>query len=130
MTRTLRHAAAFLCAATLGGCQMLGGGSAPVGSPDDAYLLSTRLAETIGRCWFAPGEAAFAGYVYSPERNAGVSRILIVKKNEPTSLPVLVVEAKGANSADVYGPLAASATGPRIRADVERWAKGGSGCTA
>ena len=129
MRNQLRGALVAFSVAALGGCQMMGGGSVPVGSPDDAYYLSTKLAETIGRCWFAPGETAFAGYVYSPERNAGVSRILIVKKNEPTSLPVLVVEAKGSNAADVYGPLAASASGGRIRADVDRLAKGGTGCT-
>ena len=128
----MRRLAVTLSAAALGGCQMLGGGGggsvAPSGSSDDAYLLSTRLSETIGRCWFGPNETAFAGYVYSPERNAGVSRILIVKKNQPQSLPVLVVEAKSASTADVYGPLAASATGPRIRTDVDRWLKGGTGC--
>jgi hypothetical protein len=129
MIARLRNSLASACVVALAGCQMLGGGSpAPVGSSDDAYFLSTRLAETIGRCWFAPSETAFAGYVYSPERNAGISRILIVKKNQPTSLPVLVVEAKGASAADVYGPLAASATGGRIRADVDRWVKGGTGC--
>ncbi|CAN5149185.1 hypothetical protein BH10PSE9_BH10PSE9_02850 [soil metagenome] len=126
----IRRIATLACAGALAGCQMMGGGggSASLGSPDDAYLLSTKLAENIGRCWFGPTETAFAGYVYSPERNAGVSRILIVKKNQPQSLPVLVVEAKSSSSADVYGPLAGSATGPRIRADVERWAKGGTGC--
>jgi hypothetical protein len=122
--------AALACAGVLAGCQMTGGGGsgASLGSPDDAYVLSTKLAETIGRCWFGPSETAFAGYVYSPERNAGVSRILIVRKNQPQSLPVLVVEAKSASTADVYGPLAGSATGPRIRADVDRWAKGSTAC--
>ena len=126
----IRRFAILACAAALAACQMTGGGggSSSLGSPDDAYLLSTKLAENIGRCWFAPNETAFAGYVYSPERNAGVSRILVVRKNQPQSLPVLVVEAKGSSSADVYGPLAGSATGPRIRADIERWTKGGTGC--
>ncbi len=117
--------------AALAGCQLMGGGGSGGGvdNSDAAYDLSTRLAETIGRCWFASNDAAFAGYVYTPERNAGQSRILIVRKTDPTGLPALVVEAKSATSADVYGPLAASANGARIRADVDRWARGGTACT-
>jgi hypothetical protein len=118
----------LIAALALGGCQSTGGGGGSVEISDAAYDLSTRLAETIGKCWFAPGETMLAGYIYSPERNAGVSRILIVSKSDPTSLPALVVEARSGNSADIYGPLATSASGARIRGDVERWAKGGTSC--
>jgi hypothetical protein len=116
-------------AAALTGCQS-GGGGAPATADfsDEAYGLSVKLADTIGRCWFAPGETAFAGYIYTPERNAGVSRIMIVKKDNPTGLPVLVVQATTGSSATIYGPLAESASGARIRADVARWAKGGTTC--
>ena len=118
-------------AAMLSGCQLGGGGGGggSVDVSDAAYGLSVRLADSIGRCWFAQSDATFAGYVYTPERNAGVSRIMVVKKDQPTGLPALVVEATGAASANVYGPLATSPAGPRIRADVDRWAKGGTGCT-
>ncbi len=58
-----------------------------------------------------------------------MSRILIVSKDEPTGLPALVVQATGGASATVYGPLADSANGARIRGDIARWAKGGTGCT-
>ena len=96
---------------------------------NEAYGLSVRLASTIGQCWFAPGQTMFAGYVYSPERNADVSRIMIVKKDNPTGLPAMVVQPTSGTSATIYGPLAETANGPRIRADVDRWAKGGTSCT-
>ncbi len=114
----------------LSGCQMTGGGGGgSVDFSDEAYGLSVRMADTIGRCWFAPGETLFAGYFYSPERNAAVSRILIVKKDDPTGLPGLVVQPVNGSSASVYGPLLDTANGARIRADVARWAKGATRCT-
>jgi len=114
----------------LSGCQSVGvSGGGGVQISDAAYNLSVRLADTIGRCWFAAGDTTFAGYVYSPERNASVSRILLVKKSDPTGLPALVVQATSGSSASVYGPLAEGANGPRIRADIARWAKGGTGCS-
>ncbi len=131
--RTTLFAGIALAALTaLSGCQMAGGGGGGGGGVDvsnEAYTLSVQLADTIGRCWFAPGETAFAGYVYTPERNAGVSRILIVRKDQPTGLPALVIQATGGASANVYGPLADSANGARVRGDIARWAKGGTSCT-
>ncbi len=120
--------AVALAGLSLSGCQFAGGGDNSAAISDAAYLLSKQMAETIGRCWFAEGETAFAGYHYSPERNAGQSRILIVKKDDPTGLPALVIDATSGSSANVYGPLATSPNGPRIRADVERWARGGTSC--
>ncbi len=116
-------------AAALSGCMSSGGSGGSVDVSNAAYDLSVKLADSIGRCWFAPGETAFAGYVYTPERNAAVSRILIVRKDNPTGLPALVIQATGGSSATVYGPLADSSNGARIRADIGRWAKGGTGCT-
>ena len=128
-TRTLLAGIGLAALTALSGCQSSGGGPATADFSTEAYNLSVKLADTIGRCWFAPGDATFAGYVYTPERNATVSRILIVRKDNPTGLPALVVQAVNGSSASVYGPLADSGSGPRIRADVERWAKGGTGCT-
>ena len=114
----------------LSGCQISGGGApATADFSNEAYSLSVKLADTIGRCWFTSGDTTFAGYVYTPERNAAVSRILIVRKDNPTGLPALVVQAVNGSSASVYGPLAESAAGPRIRADIDRWAQGGTGCS-
>ena len=117
-------------AAALSGCMATGGsGSSNVEISDAAYNLSVQMANTIGRCWFAPGDTTFAGYFYSPERNAAVSRILIVKKSDPTGLPALVVEPTSGTTAIVYGPLTNSPAGPRIQADVARWAKGSTSCS-
>jgi hypothetical protein len=124
-------AALGVTALALSACQSGGGGgsSGSVDFSNEAYGLSVKLADSIGRCWFGPGETTFAGYVYTPERNAGVSRILVVKKDNPTGLPALVVQATSATAATIYGPLADSASGARIRGDVDRWAKGGTTCT-
>jgi len=122
-------AVTLAAAAALAGCVAGGGGgNNSAAFSDAAYDLSTKIAANIGQCWFAGGDATFNGYVYTPERNAGQSRILIVKKSDPTGLPALVVDATSGSSANVYGPLAEGAAGGRIRSDVNRWAKGGPGC--
>ncbi len=123
--RTLLLPAAALAAA-LAGCQTA---QAPQPAQiDAAYELSTRLAAVIGRCWFAPANPLLPDYSYSPERNANQSRILIVRKDNPTALPVLVIEPKGGSSVDVYGPLLGTSEGPRLKADVDRWTRGDEGC--
>jgi hypothetical protein len=128
--RTFLAALGLAALTALSGCQTGGGGGGGSADfTDEAYGLSLKLADSIGRCWFAAGDTAFAGYVYTPERNAGVSRIMLVKKDNPTGLPALVVQATTGSSATAYGPLADGASGARIRADVARWAKGGTGCS-
>ena len=112
-------------AVALAGCQS--SGPSDTGTFSEAQTLFSSLQETMTTCWFS-GDPAFAAYVYTPEINAGTPRILIVQKDEPTALPLLVIEAKGRANADIYGPLLASAEGPRIRADLDRWIKGGRGC--
>jgi len=119
---------AVALAVTLAACQTAPRQSA--GDPAAAYTLSIRLAGLIGRCWFADGDPAFAGYIYSPERNAEQSRILIVDKSDPTGLPLLVVEPKSATVVDIYGPLGDGPDGPRLTSDVERWTRGGEGCSS
>ena len=109
--------------ATLAACQS----SSVVSDTDGAHALATTLADAVRRCWFA-GDEAFADYVYAPETNAGQPRILIVRKDEPAGLPALVIEPKARATADVYGPLMASPNGPRISADIDRWAKGTAAC--
>jgi hypothetical protein len=121
----VRAAGVALAALLLAACQSAGPSS--VGTFDEAHGLYKALTETMKACWFS-GDPAFAAYVYTPEINAGTPRILIVPKGEPTALPLLVVEAKGRASADYFGPLLASESGPRIGADLDRWIKGGRGC--
>lgn len=122
-----RRAIAFTAAMAfaLSACQT----AAPVVSADDAYSLSTRLSGLIGRCWFGDGDTRLAAYHYSPERNADQSRILIVQKSDPTGLPSLVVEPRGKASADIYGPLLTTPDGARLKGDVDRWVRGGTGCS-
>jgi hypothetical protein len=98
---------------------------------DKAYNLATRLGAVIERCWIASGDAAFAGYIISPEPNAtNGPRILIVPRKTPTAVPVLVIEViKAGNHVSVYGPLATSSNASRIGADLRRWIAGGDSCT-
>jgi hypothetical protein len=111
-------------ALALAGCQS----SAPAtGSFADAGALHASVSKAMEDCWFS-GDPAFAAYVYTPEINAGTPRILVVPRNEPTGLPLLVVEAKGGSAVEFYGPLLVSETGPRIRADLGRWSQGGTSC--
>ncbi len=98
-----------------------------------AYAMAGDFAGLIGRCWFAKGETAFAGYEHASETNAiaGPPRILLVEKTAPHGRPALVIEFKtttGALDIAVYGPLAASDKAPRIQTDLQRWATGGKGC--
>ncbi len=98
-------------------------------SSSEATALYDHLAGAMKKCWFS-GDPAFAAYRYVPEINAGIPRIMLVDRKAPQSLPRLVVEPKRAGTADAYGPLLASVLAPRIRADLTRWLKGGSECTA
>jgi hypothetical protein len=100
----------------------------PATATNEMHALARTLGNTMARCWFASGDAAFASYIYSPEPNAVQPRVLIVPKDQPAERPVLVVEASGAASVSTYGPLLDTPAGPRIRADLDRWAKGNESC--
>ncbi len=120
-----------LLAAGLAACQS-GGGAAPdpnAPASNEAHSLARKVGQTIARCWFAPGETAFAGYIYSPEPNAVTPRVLIVPKVQPAERPVLVIEARGATTLDTYGPLLGTPNATRIRADLDRWSKGSDSCS-
>ena len=126
--RMTARAAAILSLGLLAACQSPGPSPQPPASKETQALART-LGETIGRCWFAAGETAFAGYIYSPEPNAVQPRVLIVPKEQPAERPVLVVEATSPASIEVYGPLLDASNSARIRADLDRWAKGGNSCS-
>jgi hypothetical protein len=102
-------------------------------SQQDPTSTAVRIAESMGRCWFGGGRAAFADYSYAPELNSfsGRPRVLVVRKADPTGLPALVVEASAADrgaSVKLFGPLMASAEAPAIGRDIERWAGGATTC--
>lgn len=117
-----------VCAVMVAGCRSTAPTPDKIASPA-AHALARTVGQSIGRCWFGPGETAFAGYIYSPEPNAVVPRVLIVRKDQPAERPVLVVEATGAASVTTYGPLMQSQNGGRIQSDLDRWAKGGTSCS-
>ncbi|WP_034490967.1 hypothetical protein [Afifella pfennigii] len=92
------------------------------------------IADAMRRCWFS-GEPAFSGYIYAPELNSysGRPRILLLPKGAPGGLPQLVVSAEAAgrgSEVKLFGPLLGTSEGPRIRADIARWAAGSSACQA
>jgi hypothetical protein len=119
-----------LVAAGLAACQS-GGGTPSADAPasNEAHNLARAVGNAMAQCWFASGETAFAGYIYSPEPNAVTPRVLIVPKSQPAERPVLVVEAKGASTLDSYGPLLGGPNAGRIRADLDRWSKGSTSCS-
>lgn len=107
-------------------------GSRPASGPSRAALpLMERVALGANACWFKSGDPAFSGYKLAPELNSfsGRPRILLVKAHSPESRPLLVVEAEGSPARmDAYGPVMTGPLGPRVSADVNRWASGGKGC--
>jgi hypothetical protein len=99
----------------------------------DPTAAASDIARNVGACWFKGGRGAFAGLSYAPELNsyANHPRVLIVSKAEPHGLPKLVIEAtrsSSGSSVKLFGPLMATAEGPAIARDIERWARGGTGC--
>jgi hypothetical protein len=90
-----------------------------------------RVALGANACWFKSGDAAFKPYRLAPELNSfsGRPRILLVKRNSPESRPLAVVQAEGHPARlQAFGPLFSEAVGPRMTADIKRWAAGGTGC--
>ncbi len=128
MRSVLRPVALLLPALVLAACQS--GSQAP--SKETAALpVMERVALGARECWFKSKDAAFTAYRLAPELNSfsGRPRILLVKSTAPTALPVLVVQAEG-NPAkmEAFGPLMQGPLNARITADVNHWARGGSGC--
>lgn len=86
-----------------------------------------RINANAYECWAK--DAAFKAYAIIPELDTtGTPRILLVTKGKAQGLPKLVVTASG-RSVQTFGPLAQSPLGPRINADVTRWAKGAQSCS-
>lgn len=128
--RTLAASGVLLATfALLAGCQA---DKKPTSSPQRAALPTMeRVAIAANTCWFKSNDPAFRDYRFAPELNSfsGRPRILAVPRHSPESRPMLVVQAEG-NPArlDAFGPLMQGPAGERIKADVLRWAGGGTGC--
>jgi hypothetical protein len=97
-----------------------------------ALPVMERVALGANRCWFKSKDPAFAAYKLAPELKSfsGTPRILVVKKNSPESLPLLVVQAQGSPAKlAAFGPLMQdAAVNARVTRDVNSWARGGKDC--
>jgi hypothetical protein len=97
-----------------------------------ALPVMERVALGAARCWFKAKDPAFAAYRLAPELKSftGTPRILVVKRNAPESLPLLVVQAQGSPARmAAFGPLMQDAAmNARVTTDVNRWARGGKDC--
>ncbi|MCR4266275.1 hypothetical protein [Nitratireductor sp. ZSWI3] len=90
-----------------------------------------RVNAAGARCWIRSGDRRFHGLHMIPELDTAVGRprLLIMRTDKRQGLPLLVIEASGPPTRIVtYGPLAASATGARVNADIMRWSGGRDGC--
>lgn len=128
MTKSLTTA---LCSAFVAATLFASPAARAAANSDRAYNMAVRLMPVIKKCWIDSGDAAFAGYVYSPEPNAtNGPRILIVPRTDPSAPPALVIEISNSGGhVDVYGPLATSPSAPRISADLRRWLDGSLSCS-
>ncbi len=132
----MRLAAGVLLALILGlqGCQKSGPSpAAPVPGKSAALRNMEQVAIAAHRCWFASGDAAFRGYSFANEldAHAGPPRFLLVPRSNFGGRPLLVVQAEGAaGRVTAFGPLLGEAIGPRISADIARWAAGDGACAA
>lgn len=105
----------------------------PVAALDIGALpVMERVALGANKCWFKSKDPAFAAYRLAPELKSftGTPRILVVKKNAPESLPLLVVQAQGSPAKlSAFGPLMQDAgINARVNKDVNNWARGGRDC--
>jgi hypothetical protein len=126
--------AALGMAAVLAGCQSKTPETVLAPSGKSAALRKMeRVAIAAHTCWIASKDPAFRAYRMSNELTSfsGRPRFLLVPAKNIESRPLLVVQAEGtAASMEVFGPLLDGELGPRISADVNRWASGDSSCAA
>jgi hypothetical protein len=119
--------------AFLAGCQSTPADYLEYRSRQDPITTASRIAENVGACWFASDRAAFEGYSYAPELAsvANRPRVLIVPEDDPTGLPVLVIEASREDRSTrvkLFGPMMGGTEAASIAGDVERWAGGSTDC--
>ena len=126
--------AAALATLALAACQTSPTDYLEYRSRQDPMTTASRIADNVGRCWFSGERTAFADYSYAPELAsvANRPRVLIVPADNPTGLPVLVIEASRESRetrVKLFGPLMASAEAGAIARDVERWSGGATDCS-
>ncbi len=129
----MKRLAAIGALASLAACQSepVGGPlSIEVGAPTSIAVLQT-INEAGQRCWIKPGGKPFRDYRLIPELDTltGTPRILLVERKAATGRPKLVIESTSAPvKVNTYGPLARSALGARVNADIIRWTTGDTRC--
>ena len=99
----------------------------------DPRTTMVHVAKQVQSCWFAKKDPAMNGFTLAPEVNSysGKPRILIVPKSNPGGLPKLVAQAERQNGRPnftTFGPLLATADGPRLEASLRSWAQGSRTC--
>lgn len=127
-------AAVTVLALALAGCQSKQPETvlAPPGK-SAALRKMEKVAIAAHSCWFASKDPAFRAYRMSNELTSfsGRPRFLLVPAKSIEARPLLVVQAEGsAAKMEVFGPLLDGDLGPRISADVSRWAAGDPSCVA
>ena len=104
-----------------------------IAAGETPQTLMVRVAKAAQACWFARKDPAFRPYKMATELDSysGQPRILIVPRNRPQGLPKLVAQAQrgsGGPRFSAFGPLLQSKDGPRLSAQLNRWAAGSSTC--
>ena len=126
------RALAIIGVLTLAGCTQ-GEPPAPAAAvkQERPVAVMERVARRVQACWYKTPRRALKGTRLAAELDSysGRPRILIVPRNRPTGLPKIVAEARtvgGSTRFEAYGPL----LDRTLESDLNRWARGGSACTA
>jgi hypothetical protein len=95
--------------------------------------LMLTISRNVQNCWFKGANPNFRKFRMANELNsyAGMPRLLLVPKNNPTGLPSLVVQAQSKDNLTrlhVFGPLLATNAGKTISADLKNWTSGKTTC--
>ncbi|MEM9733047.1 MAG: hypothetical protein AAF903_06120 [Pseudomonadota bacterium] len=128
----MRAALAILLMAMLAACTQQA--PAPkITPPKTAKAMMVGVALRVQQCWFKKAEPALKPYRMAAEINSlsGQPRILIVPRNNPEGLPKLVAQAKDKGASiefTRFGPLLETADGPRLAAQLDKWAQGQATC--
>src|SRR5262245_3971870 len=127
-----RHTALLAVAAVaLSACQSGQQSQTSPSGKSAALLTMEQVAIAAHKCWFASKDPAFRPYRMANELNSfsGRPRFLLVPAKNYEAKPLLVVQAEGSSRrVETFGPLMSGELGPRISADIGRWASGDSGC--
>ena len=124
----------IVLAGALAGCQSKPANVVQVQPGKSASLrVMEQVATAAHKCWIASGDKTFKPYRMSNELNSfsGQPRFLMVPAKNIGGRPLLVVQGRGHSSqVEAFGPLLNGSDGARIRADIDRWARGDSACGA